>query len=323
MLALYMLPIVPISLGFIESPFILVMLYSISGFGMAGIGMGVMHDANHGSYSKSTGVNRLMSFTLDFLGCNSDVWKLQHNVLHHSFTNIAGHDEDISSPMMLRFSPHEKKYWLHRFQHYYVWIFYGVLTLYWVTFKDFVKFIGYRKKGLLPDPKVYRTIMAKMIFFKLIYFTYALVIPMLIAPFSAWWVVLGFVCMHVISGVLLSVVFQLAHVVPNMAYPMPNVENDMNSNWHIHQMESTSNFSPNNRVLQWYFGGLTHQIEHHLFPHICHVHYRVIGKMVAITAKEHKVPYHVNRTFGLAVWRHIKTLRLLGRLETGFIPASA
>lgn len=317
MLFIYTAPIALLCSGAVTSPIVMLLLFLLSGLGIAGIGMGIMHDANHGAYTKHSRLNNLLSHTLDYLGCSSEMWKLQHNVLHHTYTNIHGHDEDISAPLfLLRFSPHSKGYKIQRFQHYYVWFFYGILTLYWVTAKDFVKATDYRKKGLIKTKKEYRIRLAKLVVLKAFYFTYALALPVIFSPFSVYWILLGFVLMHVLAGIVLSVVFQLAHVVPDMQFPQPNEEEHMDANWYTHQLQTTSNFSPKNRLLFWYLGGLTNQIEHHLFPNICHVHYRNIGKIVSRTAKDFHVPYYVNKTLFSAVAGHIRTLRLLGRMKT-------
>lgn len=317
MLLIYSIPIAFLISGSITSPALSLCMYFISGLGIAGIGMGIMHDANHGSYTRNKRMNYLLSHTLDLMGCSSEIWKLQHNVLHHTYTNIHGHDEDIDAPVfLLRFSPFGKSYKIQRFQHYYVWFFYGVLTLFWVTVKDFRKAGEYYKTGLIPSRKAYGIRLLKLIPLKLIYFTYALGLPMLFAPFPAYWMVLGFILMHLMAGILLSIVFQLAHVVPNMQFPQADEHQQMNANWYLHQLQTTSNFSPNNRFLFWYLGGLTNQIEHHLFPHICHVHYKNVSKLVARTAADFQIPYHVNRTLFSAVSGHVRTLRILGSMKT-------
>ncbi len=317
MLLVYTTPLILLNFGAITSPVVAVLLYLLSGLGIAGIGMGIMHDANHGAYTKHPRLNSWLSHTLDYLGCSSEMWKLQHNVLHHTYTNIHGHDEDIDAPLfLLRFSPYSKSYKVHRFQHYYVWFFYGILTLYWVTVKDFKKAGEYYKMGLIRTRKEYRIRLLKLVPLKVFYFTYALVLPMIFAPFSVYWIILGFIVMHLLAGILLSVVFQLAHVVPGMNFPQPDHEEQVNSNWYTHQLQTTSNFSPKNRFLFWYLGGLTNQIEHHLFPNICHVHYRNLSRIVKRTATDFQVPYYVNKTLFSAVSGHVKTLRLLGRMKT-------
>lgn len=316
MLLVYTTPIVLLASGVISSPVLAILLYLISGLGIAGIGMGIMHDANHGAYTKHSRLNSLLSHTLDYMGCSSKMWKLQHNVLHHTYTNIHGHDEDIDAPLfLLRFSPHSKGYKIQKFQHYYVWFFYGILTLYWVTVKDFKKATDYYKMGLIQTKKEYRLQILKLIPLKILYLTYALLLPLIFAPFPAYWIILGFILMHVLAGILLSVVFQLAHVVPHTNFPQSNSPGKMDINWHIHQLQTTSNFSPKSRFLFWYLGGLTNQIEHHLFPNICHIHYRTISKIVARTAKDFHIPYYVNKTLFSAIYGHVKTLRILGNMK--------
>lgn len=316
MLLLYSLPILFLCLGVVSSPFLVVFLYLLSGLGIAGIGMGVMHDANHGAYTKKAVWGKVLGKTMDFMGCSSFMWKIQHNVLHHTFTNIHGHDEDIDAPsFLLRFSPHSKSYKIHKYQHYYIWFFYSLMTIYWVFWKDFKKANEYYQMGLIKTKKERLISLLKLIPLKLAYITYALVLPLVFTPTSAWWVVIGFVLMHLLAGVLLSVVFQLAHVVPHMSFPQSNEQGEMDNSWHIHQLITTSNFSPKSKFLFWYFGGLTNQIEHHLFPNICHVHYQKISRIVAQTAHDFKVPYHVNKTFFSAISNHVKMLRVLGKMK--------
>ena len=320
LLLAYFTPIAFHWFGLVTEPWLVLLLYSISGLGIAGIGMGIMHDANHGAYTRNNTMNYFLSHTLDLMGCSSEIWKLQHNVLHHTYTNIHGHDEDITAPIwLLRFSPHSKHYSAHRFQHLYVWFFYGILTLFWVTGKDFVKAIGYRKKGLIQSNKELTVRLLKLIPLKAFYFTYALIIPIWMTPLPAYWLIIAFVLMHFVAGILLSVVFQLAHVVPEMTYPQADTNGSIENNWYVHQLQTTSNFSPGNKVLAWYLGGLTNQIEHHLFPQICHVHYPNLSKIVQRTAEEYNIPYHVNQTFFQALAGHVNTLRSLGNTAEGAI----
>lgn len=286
---------------------------------MAGVGMGIMHDANHGTLSSNSSLNNLFSKSLDFVGCSSTVWRLQHNVLHHTFTNIDDHDEDIEAPLFLSFSPNTKKYWFHRYQHLYAWFFYGLATLYWVTVKDFVALKKYRKIGLVNDRKTHVKEIWKAIIWKAFYFSYSLLLPILFNASGVVWIVIGFLFMHFITGLLISLIFQLAHVMPDMRFPQADHNNQIDQNWYVHQLENTSNFSPKSTWLSWLIGGLNYQIEHHLFPNISHIHYRKISKTIAETAKEYGLPYYVNENFFVAIWRHLKMLHKLGNLRTSKI----
>ncbi len=312
MLTLFFGPLITISVGLISSPLLLFSLYIISGLGMAGIGMGIMHDAIHGSYSKNKNVNTLMGTTFNLIGANATVWKIQHNQLHHTFTNIEHADDDLNAPFFLRFSPHAKKYWLHRFQHIYIWFFYGLSTLSWVTTKDFVRVRRYHGMGFLNEKNEYRNTVVKMIGWKLLYYSYALILPLILVP-QAWWIVLlAFLSMHFVTGLLISIVFQVAHIIPNAEFPLPDENGVIAGDWYTHQFATTSNFAPRSRLFSWLIGGLNYQIEHHLLPGVCHVHYKELSKIVVFTAEEYGMPYHTKNSFASAIWSHTKMLRQLG-----------
>jgi linoleoyl-CoA desaturase len=78
-------------------------------------------------------------------------------------------------------------------------------------------------------------------------------------------------------------------------------------------MNTTVNFSRKSKFLTWYLGGLNFQVEHHLFPAICHIHYPAIAPIVKETAKEFGIPYLENPSFLIAVISHIKMLRAYGK----------
>ncbi|MBL6446777.1 acyl-CoA desaturase [Fulvivirga sp. 29W222] len=314
MLSLFFVPLVIVNIGFITSPWVLFFMYILSGLGMAGIGMGVMHDAIHGAYSKNRKVNKYMGYTLNLIGANATIWKIQHNVLHHTYTNIDEADDDISAPFFLRFSPHAKKYWLHKFQFIYIWFFYGLSTISWVTSKDFIKMRQYRKMGFIKQEE-FRKEMLQVISWKLVYYSYTLALPIIMLSMSPWLVVLAFITMHFVTGIAISLVFQTAHVMPSSEFPLPDEDGMIANDWAIHQLATTSNFSPRSRVFSWFIGGLNYQVEHHLLPNICHVHYRKLSRIVAETAREYGIPYHTKKTFAAAVWDHIKMLYQLGRME--------
>ncbi len=315
MLSIYFTPIILIILNVFNDPLWVILLYIMSGIGMAGVGMGIMHDANHGSLSSNSRINNIFSKSLDLLGCSSTVWKLQHNVLHHTFTNIEEHDEDIETPMFLSFAPNTKKYWIHRYQHLYAWLFYGLATIFWVTAKDFISLKRYRKMGLVKDRSTHRKEIWKTIMWKAVYYSYILVLPIIFNSTSAIWIVTGFLISHFVTGLMISLIFQLAHVMPDMSFPQPDHNHEIDGNWYVHQLENTSNFSPRSSWFSWLIGGLNYQIEHHLFPNISHVHYRKISKIISETAKEYDLPYYVNENFFVAIWRHLKMLRNLGRMR--------
>lgn len=315
MLSLFFIPLLFISSGWVTTTGILFLLYILCGFGMSGIGMGIMHDAIHGSYSKHKWVNTLLGYSFNLIGANATVWKIQHNILHHTYTNIDAADDDLNAPFFLRFSPHAKHYWLHKFQHIYIWFFYGISTISWITTKDFVRLNRYKKMGFLSQKNEYQKVLAGMIGWKLLYYSYALVIPMIVVPLPWWIVLLAFLSMHFVTGLLVSIVFQVAHIMPSNEFPLPDGEGMMDEDWYRHQFTTTSNFSPKSKILFWVLGGLNYQVEHHVLPDVCHIHYKKLTQIVAETALEFGMPYHVKKNFAHAIADHVKMLRLLGRKQ--------
>jgi len=313
MFAAYLVPFFLITFNVFESKTVWLLLSVLMGFGMAGIGMCVMHDANHGSYSKNNTLNRILGFfSMGLLSGNSLNWRIQHNIIHHTFTNVHDHDEDIAPPGFLRFEPHTEKKKIHKFQFLYAWFFYGLMTLMWSTVKDFKQVVRYNKEGYL---KAANTTFAKelsiVILSKILYFSY-MIIPYIVIPemsFLNW--LTGYVIMHYVAGLTLALVFQVAHVTEDSEFPLVN-EGELENNFIEHQLRTTMNFAMGNRFISYMVGGLNYQVEHHLFPAISHVHYPEISKIVAHTAKEFNMPYKYEKTFAGAIYEHTKMLYKLG-----------
>jgi len=315
MLSLFFVPYIFIVSGSaLVSPFLYFGLWALMGFGMIGIGCSVHHDSNHGSYSGNKTVNMIIGDLVNVVGGYDVTWRIQHNILHHTYTNIEGLDEDIEVGGLMRFSPHAKKHKLHRFQHIYAWGLYCLLTLQWVTYKDYRLIALYEKKGLLKKEKIsLRKAMLELSIYKVIYFGYILVLPIIFSRAPWYYVVIGFFILHAIAGFGLSAIFQLAHVLESCEFPLPSEDRKMENNWAIHQLLNTADFSPRSRIMYWFIGGLNYQVEHHLFPHISHVHYRKISRIVRETAEQYGLPYKVMPNFVVALREHGRMLYKMGR----------
>ena len=288
-------------------------LMAVTGVGMAGVGMNVMHDSNHESFSSKKWVNKLMGSSIYILAGNVYNWKVQHNVLHHTFTNIKDHDEDIDAGRIIRFSQHSKWLKIHKLQKYYSIFLYGLLTINWAITTDIKQMHRYLKRklsyGEFPNPSTEWT---KLVISKIAYYALWIVLPLLALDVSWWKVLIGFFVMHYTAGIILSVVFQLAHVVPKTEMPLPDEKGNMKRTWAIHQLFTTSNFSPKSWIVEFYTGGLNRQVEHHLFSNISHVHYKNIAKIVRETAHEFSLPYNEYNSFWKAVSEHYRQLKELG-----------
>jgi linoleoyl-CoA desaturase len=317
MFVLYLVPYGLIVGGEITNIYWMLPLVVVMSFGIAGIGLSVMHDANHGAYSNKSWVNDLIGYSLNLVGANAFNWKIQHNIMHHTFTNIHDEDEDISPRGVLRLSPYSDWKSMHRYQYLYAWPLYGLMTIVWVLIKDFVRIVRYQKNGMAE--KQHASITKEwliLIFTKLFYITYIFLIPLLLTSLLWWQIILGILLMHYIAGFILTIIFQPAHVIEGTEYPVPDEDNMLENNWAVHQLHTTTNFGNKSRWFSWYVGGLNFQIEHHLFPNICHVHYRKISKIVRSTAKEYGLPYKTAKTFVAALYGHLQLLKQLGTKPT-------
>ena len=318
MLLLYFVPYFFMVSGFASGQYLLFYgLWILMGIGMIGIGTCVMHDAHHGTYSPNKRVNKLIGFILEVVGGYEVTWKIQHNQLHHTFTNIAGLDEDIDSMPVFRFSPRQPRRWFHRYQHIYAWFFYMIMTLYWMTAKDYRQVIIYKQHDLLTQHKLtLGQAIFRITLFKLAYYAYVLVLPILFSGMPWYHVVFGFLAMHFTAGLALSCIFQPAHIVEESTFALPKEvegKQQMEESWAVHEVENTTNYGMRKKFLTWFIGGLNFQIEHHLFTGICHVHYPHLAPIVKKTAEEFGVEYHEEPTFWQALKGHARMLRRLGR----------
>ena len=313
MFAMYLIPYFLIVFNVVNSNLVLIFMCLLMGLGMSTIGMCVMHDANHGSYSKNKIFNKILGFfSIGLLAGSSLNWRIQHNVIHHTFTNVHEVDEDIAPLGFLRFEPHAKKRKIHRIQFVYAWLFYGMMTLMWSTVKDFKQIIRYNKAGYLKSSNTTLKIeLWVIILSKLFYYGYML-IPYFIIPeitFTKW--LIGYIIMHYISGLTLAVIFQAAHVNDENEFPLVS-SGKLEYNFIEHQLRTTKNFAMKSPLITYFLGGLNFQIEHHLFPYISHIHYPKIAPIVEATVKEFNLPYNYDKTFSRAVYEHGKMLYKLG-----------
>ena len=281
------------------------------GLAMAAVGLNVQHDGGHHAYSRREWVNWLAARALDLLGASSYLWRWKHGVFHHTFVNVAGHDSDIDLGFLGRLSPHQRRLWFHRWQHLYLWPLYGWLTVGWQLYGDFHKLAAGRIGGQrFPRPKGWDLL--TFVGGKLTFFGLAFAVPVLLHP--AWVALLFYGVASFVVGVALSVVFQLAHCVPQAAFPdAPESPGRLESSWAVHQAETTVDFARGSRLLSWFLGGLNFQVEHHLCPRVCHVHYPALSQVVEATCREFGVRYAAHESFFAGLAAHYRWLRQMGQ----------
>lgn len=286
----------------------------VLGFLLASIGFSVMHDANHGSYSTNEKLNDLLGMSMNAMGASAFFWKQKHNIIHHTYTNVDGIDDDIAKSPIIRQCESQKWVPAHKYQHIYLFPAYALSTIFWVFIMDFKKYFSH---------KIYTTTAWKMSTFnhiifwatKILYIFFYMVLPAMIWGVGPWLV--GYLLMKSTMGLTLSFVFQLAHVVENTEFEFVALDETkhIETAWAEHELKTTSNFSMNNKVISWFTGGLNYQIEHHLFPKVSHVHYPAISKIVMEKCKEFNLPYNKYDTLSEALSSHLRMMKLLGQSE--------
>lgn len=288
---------------------ILVIFCVLLGVSFAGIGFNIMHDGAHESYSSKNWLNEIMAYSLNLMGGNIFIWKNKHNLNHHTYTNIEGIDDDIDIKPWIRTHLNQPKRWYHRYQHIYALGLYGLTYFNWVFAGDFKKYFS---------KKIANTDLNKMnlkehfIFWisKIVFFTLFLVIP--IVKIGFWETIVGYFIVSFVCGIILGIIFQLAHLTEDTEFPMPSDSNKMEQNWVLHQIATTVNFATKNKTLFWFTGGLNFQVIHHIFPKINHIHYPEINELIRETCSKFNIKYTEYSDFWSALRSHISYLKRLG-----------
>ena len=298
-------------LMFVSMPwFLAVFLWFVFGLNMAAIGFNIMHDACHGSFSTKSWVNYVFGLTNNFLGGNAFLWKLKHNIIHHTYTNIDGVDDDINNMPFLRQCSSQPLKPMHKFQSAYMFLLYGFTSLF-MFFMDYIKYFS---------KKVYTTPLKSMDFSehlmfwvgKIFFIVFYIALPIVLIGWK-WWLI-GFLISQFTLGLTLAIVFQLAHVVEHAEFDAAGVDPvKIENEWAIHQVKTTANFAFSNKLVTWFVGGLNYQIEHHLFPRISHIHYPAISKIVKETCEKFELNYIYFPTTRSAIASHVRFMHTMGK----------
>jgi linoleoyl-CoA desaturase len=290
---------------------ILLLESALLGVLTAAIGFNIMHDGAHGSFSSYRWLNSLAGLSLNVLGANVFMWKTKHNVAHHTYTNIESVDDDLNARPLLRMCLSQKRYSIHRFQHLYFLGAYSLLYFYWVFVTDYKKyFLGRVAQTAIKDMSVAEHV--SFWGFKILHNVLFIALPIYMIGFWPW--LAGFAVYGAVAGIILSVVFQLAHIVEETQFPEQNhTSGKMEDEWAIIQLKTTANFANKNWFWNAFTGGLNFQIEHHLFPNISHVHYPALSLIVKNVCSNYKVPYLEHSSMSNAFASHVAHLKTMGK----------
>ncbi len=289
------------------------MLFTTILFGLSNvlIAFNVAHDASHDALFKKQKWNKLFSYSFNLIGVNQYIWDIKHNRSHHAFTNIEGLDMDIAQAKIARVVESSQRKWFHRYQHIYLPFIYPTASLFMIFVKDFQMF-AVKKYGNSVHNGHPRKEYAILFISKLLYITYTLIIPMIVINLVWWKILVGFLIMHLIMGVFLAIILFPAHVLDDSPFPKPDDSMEIHNSWAIHQVETTTNFAANSRLITWLAGGLNTHIAHHLYPNICHIYYYDLTKIIREVAQKHEISFRDKTMFG-ALKSHFTYFKRLGR----------
>jgi linoleoyl-CoA desaturase len=285
------------------------------GLAVACIGFNIMHDANHGGYSDNPKINRFLGMSAELVGLSGFIWRQQHNVWHHTYTNIAGMDEGLETEGWIRSSPKDVWQPKHRYQHLYAPIVYAFAGVGLLLLRNYIVYFTGKSSEHFVYPTWTRKDKIQFWIGRALNMSMYFVIPFFI--FTWWNWLLLFIVLAFTGGFTMATILMLAHVSHDVEFPEPTgdplrIENE----WAIHQVVTTMNFSPKNAALNWYVGGLNYQIEHHLYPQFCHMVYPKIAHIVRDTCQEFGVAYRSEDSFFKALKDHYISLKEFGKMPT-------
>ena len=286
------------------------MVYLLLGFVHILIAFNIMHDATHDAYSSSKKVNKILGYSMDFVGGNQYLFRRMHGA-HHGYVNIHGIDVTLETHGLFRFTPDEP--WLpkHKYQHFYTFGLYALAMLQWVTLKDFKWFFGESHIGNQKNIKHPRSEYLILFIGKTIFYSLTLFLPMFFLSLPWYTVLAAWVFMHILPGLTFALIFQVTHVYEGTTYPLPDEDGNIDNNYALHVLETTADFSRHNRIGSWLMGGINIHVIHHIFPHVCHVHYPALTKILKEVCDEFGIEYQENPNLWVALKKHYQILKHL------------
>jgi linoleoyl-CoA desaturase len=283
-------------------------LYFVGGLAQTFLLLNIAHDSNHNAISRRPLVNKTLNYVFDLCGISSYMWRILHHRGHHSCINLHGEDDAIEGRGLFRFTPHDPRAPLHRFQHIYALFLYALFSLEYVFIRDFQSFFAPAHDYLT---RTRHPLREYVILFagKSFYLTYMLVLPVVIMKQPIWLTLVAFFLVHLAVGLSVVLVFQTTHVIEETYFPLHRSEFE---NGVYHVFATTADYATENPVVAWLVGGLNHHVVHHLCPYVCHTHYAPLTRIVKQTAEEFGIPYRQHPSMTQAIRHHLLLLKQLG-----------
>lgn len=292
---------------FLNFSLTLIVVYLVLGTFMIVLGINFGHDAIHNCISPNQKTNTIFKYIFELVGISHYAWKKRHLLGHHNYPNIRDVDPDTTQTNIVRIYPNGKWYKFHKYQWIYVPLLYLVYTLNWVFIRDFVDFFSSKRNKYIPQEIATKELLV-FIFGKSFYLLMFLIFPFYFSKLSMSEVLLCFFIMHAMASIVLTLALVPSHISEEAIFPEPDNNGNMKTSWVYHQIITTNDYATNSRIITYLFGAFNHHIVHHLFPSICHVHYKNLTPIVKATILEYELPYNHQESIGSSYVSHFKLL---------------
>jgi linoleoyl-CoA desaturase len=287
------------------NPFLFVLCFMAYGFLSLLFAFNFSHDFSHNTIFKSKKLNNLC-FTLIYslVGAHAEAWKRRHINSHHYAPNVEGYDSDLKISKLIRVIPNSKYIWYHKFQHLYAPVAYTTYSLFWVFIKDIVILFSKDEYTKNKGVKYHFSFWMQKIF----YISFVLILPLLFALQPWYIIIIGFLLMHLSQSLFLLLTFFMTHHVEETVYPTTNQNGYINSSWLMNQIKSSNDMHPFSETANFILGGFNNHIAHHLFPHIHHIYYPKLNRILYNILLQHKIKPNQTTYIG-GIISHLKLLK--------------
>lgn len=269
--------------------------------------LNVVHDAVHNTIFKNRRLNELYVYLFDVMGANSFIWKTRHVLFHHNYPNVNGWDTDIDQSALVKIAPGARSAKLHKYQHIYLPFIYPLFLFNWLLVRDFKDFFS-RQRIVHKKIDIPFIEYAKLFFFKCLFFTYMLILPVFVFDIAPKKVLLAFVLMVFTASIATLTVLLPPHANTGSEFPEADENSKLPYGWFMHMLKTTNDVNGENWFTRFVLGNFNYHIVHHLFPNIHHMYYPQITEKLKQLATEYNLPYR-SYSLGTSLRMHYQLLK--------------
>lgn len=271
-------------------PFLYYLFYGLMGVLTTLIFVNLIHEACHQTLFEKKWKNKVMMYFFDCMGANSFIWMNRHIRMHHNYPNIIGWDSDIEQGGPLKLLPSENYSTIQKYQQYWIFFLYPLFLLNWLLIRDFRDFYS-TKRYIKKFVKIPLKEHFKLWFFKLLFFSYIIIIPVFVFNVGIGQAIAGFLVQMICGSLLGMVILLTPHVNIGNEFPVPTEDFKLQTSWIRHQFITTNDITGENFISKYLMNNFNYHLAHHLFPNISSVHMPKVTEIIKEFALEHHFPY--------------------------------